>query len=621
MVCYYNTGSTGRKTYMRLSKTKRKISTFLLFISIVFLVIPAMAQEEEPTGRPPVERLTITGTDVSRMPSIELLMVGRDSQGNALDFSSETVNITHNGQPVGPIQHVGDQQVGTLTVFLIDTPTGVSAQLGAIQDAIKQYASPQFMAEQVDSVAVYHVEDTAVQLLAPTGFYNSVQNLFATPLTTDNEATALFDSTVDLLNQMDNLKPDERMVASIVLMTDGTDAISTQNTQSAVIDRAAQLGIPVHTVLLDNADLTGTPGQPFLTQLAAESGGIYAELRSPTELPIIYDRIGTFRDHARVAYQAAALSGGDATVEVSLGSNPAVSVQTAVQIPANIPSVVIDIPADSRTLTLPSVEDPTRLRFSLDVSWLDGVEREVTAAQLIVNGDDSIPYEIPTNSLDDFVVDVLNLTYGNNSVEAVIIDDQGIRANSAPIILTVNEGSRSIPPAIDGGGSILRSVISFLIFLIVLVLIVGGIFLLWRKGVFARLNLPGGGSASRKRRTPSTRIEDTLQTPAANLPQKTVAYLEVLESVSRMGSPIPLSGTVIRIGRNPGMCEIAFEEDVTVSRYHANLMREGTGYRIFDERSTSGTWVNERQVPEYGTQLLDGDEIHLGAVHLRYRQA
>ena len=82
-----------------------------------------------------------------------------------------------------------------------------------------------------------------------------------------------------------------------------------------------------------------------------------------------------------------------------------------------------------------------------------------------------------------------------------------------------------------------------------------------------------------------------------------------------------MSGTVIRIGRNPSMCEVAFEEDVTVSRYHANLMREGNGYRIFDERSTSGTWVNERQVPEYGTQLMDGDELHLGAVHLRYRQA
>ncbi|HUM72514.1 MAG TPA: FHA domain-containing protein, partial [Chloroflexota bacterium] len=68
-------------------------------------------------------------------------------------------------------------------------------------------------------------------------------------------------------------------------------------------------------------------------------------------------------------------------------------------------------------------------------------------------------------------------------------------------------------------------------------------------------------------------------------------------------------------------CEIAFENDITMSRLHANLQREGADYRLFDENSTSGSFVNERQVPEYGIQLVDGDEIHLGAVHLRYRRA
>ena len=610
---------------MRVSKKNRIRSTIYLLICLIFIAIPTFAQEEdEPTGRPPVDRLIITDTDVSRVPSIELLMVGRDGQGQALDFSTETVNIVHNGQPVGPIEYVGDQQVGTLTVFLIDIPTGVSAQLTDIENAIKQYASPEFMAEQIDSVAVYQVGgDTAVQLLAPTGFFNSVQNLFATPLAPETEATALFDSTVDLLEQIESLKPDERMATSIVLMTDGTDAISFENTQPAVIDRAAQLGIPVHTVLLNNTDLTGTPGDPFLTELAAATGGIHTQLTNQAELPIIWDRIGTFRDQARVAYLASGLIGGPVTVEASLASNPNVVAETAVQIPENIPSVVINVPPESRTLALPNLDDPTRLRFSVDVSWLDGLEREVTAAQLIVNGDDSVPYEIPLNSLDDFVVDVINLTYGNNPVEAVVIDDQGMRATSAPILLTVNEGPRDVPDEISGSGNILGTIGRILFFLIFIALIVGGIFLLWRKGVFANLRLPSRNDDGRRRRrrSPTEQPNVTIETPAEALPQRTVAYLEVLEATSVVSSPIPLSGTVIRIGRNPSMCEVAFAEDVTVSRYHANLMREGNGYRIFDERSTSGTWVNERQVPEYGTQLLDGDEVHLGAVHLRYRQA
>jgi pSer/pThr/pTyr-binding forkhead associated (FHA) protein len=49
-------------------------------------------------------------------------------------------------------------------------------------------------------------------------------------------------------------------------------------------------------------------------------------------------------------------------------------------------------------------------------------------------------------------------------------------------------------------------------------------------------------------------------------------------------------------------------------------MLEGNRYRLYDAGSTSGTWVNEQQVPEYGIQLRDGDEIFLGQVHLRFRQ-
>jgi pSer/pThr/pTyr-binding forkhead associated (FHA) protein len=100
-----------------------------------------------------------------------------------------------------------------------------------------------------------------------------------------------------------------------------------------------------------------------------------------------------------------------------------------------------------------------------------------------------------------------------------------------------------------------------------------------------------------------------------------LAYLEVLEAVTRMADHIQLKASQVSLGRSPAQADIAFENDITVSRIHATLHLEGTRFRIFDERSTSGTWVNEQQVPEYGIQLMDGDEIHLGAVHLRYREA
>jgi hypothetical protein len=202
----------------------------------------------------------------------------------------------------------------------------------------------------------------------------------------------------------------------------------------------------------------------------------------------------------------------------------------------------------------------------------------------------------------------------------VVLDDQGMRATSPTVILSVSEGRREVPSDLDGGNQFARFVVRLFIFLLVLALIGGGIFFLWQRGVFAGLGSKREGSGrrrARRRSGPTTTITDT---PPVSQPTAVLGYLDVLESVSRMQSPIPLQGTYIRIGRSPAQCEIAFENDITMSRLHANLQREGSSYRLFDENSTSGTFVNERQTPEYGIQLEDGDEIHLGAVHLRFRR-
>ncbi len=99
-----------------------------------------------------------------------------------------------------------------------------------------------------------------------------------------------------------------------------------------------------------------------------------------------------------------------------------------------------------------------------------------------------------------------------------------------------------------------------------------------------------------------------------------MAHLEVLNAQTPTPHELTLADTEVRVGRSPAQAQIAFRDDITVSRFHAVLRLEGNRYRIYDAGSTSGTFVNDRPVPEYGLQLADGDEIQLGAVRLRYRQ-
>jgi pSer/pThr/pTyr-binding forkhead associated (FHA) protein len=83
---------------------------------------------------------------------------------------------------------------------------------------------------------------------------------------------------------------------------------------------------------------------------------------------------------------------------------------------------------------------------------------------------------------------------------------------------------------------------------------------------------------------------------------------------------IELSAVEHRIGRSPVQADIVLENDITVSRLHASIVLEGSDYRIYDEGSSSGTWVNGQKLPDYGHQLLDGDEIRLGDAWMRYRR-
>jgi ribosomal protein L40E len=90
--------------------------------------------------------------------------------------------------------------------------------------------------------------------------------------------------------------------------------------------------------------------------------------------------------------------------------------------------------------------------------------------------------------------------------------------------------------------------------------------------------------------------------------------LVVRSGGGRAGETFPLEHDRVTVGRSPD-CEI-FLDDVTVSRKHAALTRDGNGFSIQDEGSLNGTFVNKKRVE--GAQLEDGDEIQIGKYRLTF---
>ena len=82
----------------------------------------------------------------------------------------------------------------------------------------------------------------------------------------------------------------------------------------------------------------------------------------------------------------------------------------------------------------------------------------------------------------------------------------------------------------------------------------------------------------------------------------------------RAGESFEALGERALIGRSPE-CDV-FLDDVTVSRRHAELLREANVFSIRDLSSLNGTFVNRRRIES--SVLEDEDEVQVGKYRLTF---
>jgi hypothetical protein len=82
----------------------------------------------------------------------------------------------------------------------------------------------------------------------------------------------------------------------------------------------------------------------------------------------------------------------------------------------------------------------------------------------------------------------------------------------------------------------------------------------------------------------------------------------------RAGELVGLDSDVLTIGRSPH--SDLFLDDVTVSRHHARVVHDETGFLVEDLNSLNGTYVNRKRIERH--QLSDGDELQIGKFKLAF---
>ena len=106
------------------------------------------------------------------------------------------------------------------------------------------------------------------------------------------------------------------------------------------------------------------------------------------------------------------------------------------------------------------------------------------------------------------------------------------------------------------------------------------------------------------------------EAPAPAPAAPAAAALTVLRG-RQAGASYALGEEPVTIGRSP-QCTV-FLNDMTVSRSHAAVEREGDAYVIRDDNSFNGVWINGANVE--AKVLVPGDLIQIGSFCLRYDEA
>lgn len=111
-----------------------------------------------------------------------------------------------------------------------------------------------------------------------------------------------------------------------------------------------------------------------------------------------------------------------------------------------------------------------------------------------------------------------------------------------------------------------------------------------------------------------TEIEEEVEVSPPQEPLEKGSAILVIKKGPDAGMRFTINREVIAIGRHPE--SDIFLDDITVSRRHAEIHREGTNFTLIDTGSLNGTYLNRERIDSLA--LDNGDEIQIGKYRLLF---
>ena len=374
------------------------------FAVFLFAIDSSIHAQTNTNSSSPVE---IVNVNTRNYPTIEIAVSVLDSTNHPLlGLTRGDFTVFEDGQPV-PIQSVKsvvDENIPYASVLLIDTSTSMAGQpLELAKQAAIAFVQK---LRDIDEVALISFNSKVIEVQTPTQDKNAVISAIE-KLQTSGE-TALYDAIAAGVKTAQEAKSARRVV---ILLTDGNEFGNLSKAGSTEGYKLAyRSGIPIFTIGLGFGIY-----EPYLTEVAAGTGGTYYRAPAPDQILPIYDKISGLLRSQYVIDFTTTLPANGSTHTVRVQVNGQNSAEAKARYPAPVPVIKLSgfdptVPIDKpTTITAEVVADNTLTHIEYQI---DG---KVVLSQDLSHDAANVP---------PLTIDPGQLTPGQHTLSLSVTDDQ-----------------------------------------------------------------------------------------------------------------------------------------------------------------------------------------------------
>lgn len=592
---------------------------------LLLAAAPLLAQDSAPA------ELKITDIVTDEFPDVSVLVYGRNL---GQDLGSVPLTLTEDGraQAVTSSELV---DVGTQTVLLLDASTDIRkpGATGAprfqevVDLVVREVDNTKILSPQTDWLAAYApaAEERISAIKDWTTDHGFLRNNFYIYQPPEKIGeTPLFELIYFGLDAFQDPQLDPKAQRSMILFSDGIDNVSGLRIDDA-IERANQMGVAIHTVLLGE----GTrDGRANMERIAIMTGGQYIPLTAPEALDPVWRSIGQGRQQRRLSYRTRTLQPKEIAVAAQLAQStvtdraafPVVPPPPPIEIQIVQPASEQEVVRSGEFYTTPlAALTPAVLPIQVSLTWPDGRPRALQRVEYTLGSDTRVVDAEPFDRIDFPIA-----AFGNGSyaLRVQAVDELGIAGNSRPlsIKLVENRPAQAAPVVVTleelpCEGLLCPQNMRWLT-LAALALALLALFF----AIFVLLRKPAVLTSVQQAVTGTIKAVTQPFTLDRRMkgPQAAKARLVLVEGDGNLPQSVDIVGSNTRIGRDSSLSNVVLD-DPRVSRYHCRIAEEGDDlFRIYDEGSTSGTYVNYKPVDIRGQALQHGDQVHIGPIGMRF---